>query len=154
MKVELTVVGIALVGVVSAFSAMGARAKPEYSGVVVKTHKLSATAAKALSCATCHVSSSNFARNPYGKQQEKEMGNKKDLTMAILEKIAKLDADNDGTSNEDELKAGTNPGNPKSGAAKKKPADDKTAPTEEKPADDKTAPADGQAPVEDKKSPS
>jgi hypothetical protein len=122
MRLRFIVVGVALTGMCSA---IGVSAKPQYKDVLIKAHKPDAKASKALSCATCHVSDSNFARNPYGKQQEQEMGKKKDLTVAILEKIAQMDADEDGTSNEDEIKAGTKPGDPKSGAAKKDPAETK-----------------------------
>lgn len=101
--------------------AIGVQAMPPFKDVVVKTYKPEPAAAKAISCATCHVSNSDFGRNVYGKQLEKELGDKDDLTAAMVDKVGKLDADGDGVSNEDEIKAGTKPADPKSAPATKSP---------------------------------
>jgi uncharacterized membrane protein len=68
-------------------------------------------------CAGCHVSSSDFKLNLYGKQlaQELHRANAKQLSEAILVKVDALDADGDGATNIEELKAGTNPTDPKNG---------------------------------------
>lgn len=68
------------------------------------------------SCATCHVNpkptKTDRTLNPYGndvkqKAVARDEAGKKFLDLA---KIEALDSDGDGTTNGDELKAGTNPG--------------------------------------------
>ena len=112
-----------------------AQAKPEYLDVLINTYKPYAAKLQDRSCANCHVSNSDFARNPYGKQMTIEMeatGNK-ELTPDILHKIENLDSDNDGATNIEEIKAGTAPGDPHSGGTGKavsgpQPASSQTQP--------------------------
>lgn len=97
--------------------AVGAQAKPEYLDVLTETYKPYAEKLSDRSCAVCHVSVSDYGLNPFGKQVAHELvaANTKELTPSLLQKIEALDADQDGTSNIDEIKAGTDPADPKSG---------------------------------------
>ncbi|MGH8540682.1 MAG: hypothetical protein ACRETW_09270, partial [Stenotrophobium sp.] len=61
------------------------------------------------SCNACHKDGGGTPLNPFGKQF-KEAGE----SLAAFDKIAKLDADGDGYSNEDEARAKSNPGDPHS----------------------------------------
>ena len=112
-----------------------AQAKPEYLDVLTEAYKASADKLTERSCANCHTSMSEYTLNPYGKQVAHELvaANTKTLTPALLQKTEALDADQDGTSNIDEIKAGTDPADPKSGG---KPGYKPTAPAapEEAPA--------------------
>lgn len=68
------------------------------------------------SCLVCHTAMGKKDLNGYGKDLAAALKamKKKDLSQAVLNRIAKLDSDKDKVSNGDELKAGTNPGDPKS----------------------------------------
>ncbi|MFY9232966.1 MAG: DUF2231 domain-containing protein [Fimbriimonadaceae bacterium] len=63
-------------------------------------------------CAGCHISDSDFGFNLFGKQVKQKMaeGNDKTLTPAILASLEGLDADGDGKTNGEELRAGGLPG--------------------------------------------
>lgn len=66
------------------------------------------------SCGVCHVGKTKVL-NPYGLALDKEMkaqGTKK-LTVEVLKKVAQLDSDGDGKTNEQEIKADRLPGDPK-----------------------------------------
>jgi hypothetical protein len=91
-------------------------AKPEFYDQFLETYapKTALTAAK---CTICHTSAP--ARNPYGKQLKDAM-NGSDIS-AALKAIASMDADSDGTSNLDEIRADTLPGDPKSHPAESVP---------------------------------
>jgi hypothetical protein len=68
-----------------------------------------------LDCAVCHIGKSPKL-NPYGLDLKKvmaEMKTKK-LTPDVLKKVEELDSDKDGAKNIVEIKADTNPGDPKS----------------------------------------
>lgn len=65
-------------------------------------------------CAMCHVKKNGEGLNPYGKALAR-----KPVNAASLKAIEKLDSDKDGVTNIAEIKAGTNPGDPKSKPAKK-----------------------------------
>lgn len=70
---------------------------------------------KKAKCAACHVQRNGKGDlNPYGKLLQK-----KKVEAASMKAIEKQDADKDGFTNIDELKAGTLPGDPKSKPAKK-----------------------------------
>lgn len=68
-----------------------------------------------LDCAVCHIGKSPKL-NPYGLDLKKVMveAKTKKLTSSILKKVEDLDSDNDGAKNLAEIKADTNPGDPKS----------------------------------------
>lgn len=73
--------------------------------------------AKALQrCSTCHVKpipkKEDHDLNAYGKDVATVLS--KDKTAIDFAKIESLDSDGDGVSNVDEIKKGTNPGDPKS----------------------------------------
>jgi uncharacterized membrane protein len=97
--------------------AVPAFAKSEFLDVLTETYKPYADKLTERSCANCHVSLSDYTLNSFGKQIRSELAaaNTKELTAAILKKVEPLDADQDGTSNIDEIKAGTDPADPKSG---------------------------------------
>ena len=87
---------------------------------------------KTASCAVCHVSDSDFKFNPFGKDVKAKM---KELGLEavddkVLAGVESLDSDGDGTSNGDEIKADTMPGDSTSGA---KPGAAPVAPKEKKP---------------------
>lgn len=71
------------------------------------------------SCGICHVSDSDFAFNPYGKDLKKAMTDKEavEVNADVLASIEATDADGDGTPNGAEIAAGTFPGDPASGGA-------------------------------------
>jgi hypothetical protein len=68
-----------------------------------------------LDCAVCHIGKSPKL-NPYGLDLKKvvEEAKTKKLTSEILKKVEELDSDKDGAKNIVEIKADTNPGDPKS----------------------------------------
>jgi hypothetical protein len=96
-------------------AAIPAAAKEKYLGLVdAKYPKAGA------SCSTCHATDvptkGNRGLNPYGLDVKKravvrDAAGKKTLD---LSKVEALDSDKDGKSNLEELKAGTNPGDPAS----------------------------------------
>src|SRR5689334_16904268 len=65
-----------------------AHAKPEYLEVLTETFK-SNTALAEKSCANCHVSDSDYSKNPYGTLVGRALldANTKQLTSAMLTKI-------------------------------------------------------------------
>jgi hypothetical protein len=71
-------------------------------------------------CSTCHVKAlpkkEDHEMNPYGKdvQTKAVVDPKAEKKTYKFEKIEGLDSDGDGVKNIDEIKAGTNPGDPKS----------------------------------------
>jgi predicted CXXCH cytochrome family protein len=90
-------------------------AKPQFVGTVRSEYNLSGPAMAAVAkCTSCH--NPNKSMNPYGASLKAAMAKAKAkaLTPAILKAAAAQDADKDGVANAAELKAGTNPGDPKS----------------------------------------
>lgn len=65
---------------------------------------------KNFGCNTCHIENSR-ARNPFGQDYQKVAMKAGDI---YTKELGELDSDKDGFSNDDEFKAGTNPGDPKS----------------------------------------
>lgn len=71
-------------------------------------------------CSTCHVKSlpkkEDHENNAYGKDllAKAVVDPKAEKKTYAFEKIESLDSDGDGVKNIDEIKAGTNPGDPKS----------------------------------------
>jgi|ERR1035437_3150076 hypothetical protein len=71
-------------------------------------------------CSTCHMKplpkKEDHEMNPYGKdvQTKAVVDPKAEKKTYKFEKIESLDSDGDGVKNIDEIKAGTNPGDPKS----------------------------------------
>lgn len=64
------------------------------------------------SCGICHVSEDDYGFNPFGRDVKKEMFavSAKDLTAAILDKVAKADSVGDGVTNGTRIAGGTPPG--------------------------------------------
>jgi len=89
-----------------------AMAKAPFSGTVKSEYKLTGKSASAVNCKTCHTTGKNL--NAYGASLKTAMKGAKQLTPAALKAVAAQDADKDGKANAVELKAGTNPGDPKS----------------------------------------
>jgi uncharacterized membrane protein len=91
---------------------------PEYYDAFMSHYKLRDNSPFAeKGCAICHVSDSDFGLNPYGrdlKKAEADAG-KSQVDVAILESVEALDSDGDGTSNGEEIRAQTLPGDPSSG---------------------------------------
>lgn len=94
-----------------------AQARSEYLEVLPAAYPAYEKSLTERSCAACHVSNEDFGLNLYGKQIAHELvaANTEDLSAGMLQKIETQDADGDGTTNIEEIKAGTDPGDPKSG---------------------------------------
>jgi uncharacterized membrane protein len=92
--------------------ASAAAAKPEFLRVLLDTYKPYAVPLAARACANCHVSESDFARNPYGKEIERKLREqgRAMLTPDILHSVEGLDAVGDGKSNLARIEAGLPPG--------------------------------------------
>lgn len=71
-------------------------------------------------CAVCHVGTTHEL-NPYGHDLKKALkaADTKKLSLALLNKVAKLDSDKDGVKNAVEIKMDKLPGDPKSKPATK-----------------------------------
>ncbi len=91
--------------------ATAAQARPEYLDVLTQTYKPYSAQLQDRSCANCHVSNSDFARNAYGKQIaiELEQAGTQELTPAILHKIETMDLSGSGSTVLDNIKAGRSP---------------------------------------------
>jgi hypothetical protein len=104
-----------IMAVVLTVVAGAALAKVGYNKAVDEAYKLKAGSAfDQLACLACHTPASKV--NPYGADLKKAMtaAKAKALTAAVVKKIDGLDSDKDGAKNGAEIKAGTNPGDPKS----------------------------------------
>lgn len=108
MKIQ---VALMIAALLLAFGGRTASAKPEYLQVLQDAYKPYASSLETRSCANCHVSNSDFARNPYGKQLALalETAGQKKLTAAILQQVEGQSA-GDGATFLDKIKAGTPPG--------------------------------------------
>src|SRR5262245_58221147 len=83
-------------------------AKPAYQATFVSKYQSMSETVTERSCANCHMSSTDFKLNLYGKQIAQvmiEAGEKK-LTPEMLAKVETLDANDNGVSNLEEIKAG------------------------------------------------
>jgi uncharacterized membrane protein len=131
-----------LIAIVAMFVlAPRAQAKSEFLDVLTETYKPYADKLTEHSCSSCHTDSLP-SLNLYGKQIAHELvaANTKELTPEILKKVEEEDADQDGTSNLEEIKAGTDPADPKSGGkpgykptAAKAPAEESAPVPKQKP---------------------
>jgi uncharacterized membrane protein len=95
----------------STAGAGSAFAKPDYLATLQSHVKVGSGPFAERACANCHVSNADFGLNHFGKQvaQEKIAANARTVTAAVLEKAVALDANGDGVTNLDELKAGKDP---------------------------------------------
>ena len=93
-----------------------ADAHPPYLTTLTSVYPAPGVAARA--CANCHASLSDFSRNAYGRAAEAELKASRppSMTVDLLRRIEGGDADADGVSNGDELRAGTPPGTGNAGA--------------------------------------
>jgi uncharacterized membrane protein len=93
-------------------------ASGEYMDTFLSHYKLNEDAAFGdKSCGICHVSDSDFAFNPFGKDLRKALTDSgtTDVDDALLVSIEGLDSDADGTPNGEEIAGKTFPGDPASG---------------------------------------
>jgi len=97
--------------------ATAAQAKPDYLDVLLKTYPAYQKDLSARSCANCHVSDSDYAKNPYGKQVAQQLLNAetKTLTPAILHAVEPLASNPGDISNLEKIQQGLAPGAPKAG---------------------------------------
>jgi len=112
---------IALVLLTALFAANSVQAKPEYLDVLTTVYKVYGDKLSDRSCANCHVSTSDYGLNPFGKQIAHELvaANTKTLTPDILHKVEAMSAFQDGMTNLDKIKGGLPPGEAKAGSAAK-----------------------------------
>ena len=98
------------------------QAYPAFYDVLVKQYSFAPESAAAKAkCQICHDGKPPKL-NLFGKQVKPVLPQDYVLTPAVLEKVAGEDADGDGASNVDELKAGSLPGDPLVSPAKATPA--------------------------------
>jgi hypothetical protein len=104
------VIALAIVGVFFTFTAVS-----DVSARPYRLGKIPDKGAK-FGCGTCHVNQAGGGqRNPFGSDYGKvglSAGDK------YTDKLGAMDSDGDGHSNDQEFKAGTNPGDPKSKPSK------------------------------------
>jgi uncharacterized membrane protein len=122
-----------LIAILFVLPAPPASAKPEYLELLQAHFKAASAKISERACASCHVSSTDFGLNPFGKQvaHEKVAVNARTLTDAVLLKVATMDANGDGVSNEEEFNAGKDPAAAVAGGAPK--AEPAPEPPKEKP---------------------
>lgn len=100
---RMAAVGVATLTAAFAFG------EAEYLDVIAAKYKFAETSKAAeKACAICHVSDEDFSFNPYGQQVKAKLtaNNTKTVTDELLTSMEAEDADGDGKSNGDELKAG------------------------------------------------
>lgn len=105
-----------LVPIAFLFSVTSATAKSDFLEKILLTYKISDSGSLAeRSCGICHVSDSDYGMNSYGKQLAVAMAeaDETSLTAAIMKKIEAMDADGDGFTNAEELRADKAPGDSK-----------------------------------------
>lgn len=126
-------INLSLSAILACFLAASAGAKPEYLELFQNHFKTGSGPISERGCANCHVSNSDYSLNALGKEfaHEKVAANSKALTDAILAKVEGLDANGDGVTNGEELKAGKDPAVPVAGATPK--ADTQPEPPKAKP---------------------
>lgn len=108
MRASLTVI----VFVLFIGAATVAHGKPEYLDVLVKSYPTYSAALSARSCANCHVSDSDFAKNPYGKQIAQQLlsADTKTLSQDIVHAVEALSSDPGDMSNLEKIRQGLAPG--------------------------------------------
>ena len=100
----LAIVGLAI---------QAAQAEPEFLDVITKRYNISDSSPLGeKTCGICHVSDEDYKFNLYGKQVATYLTdhNLKSVDASVLDAVGTEDADGDGKTNADELKAGTEPG--------------------------------------------
>jgi hypothetical protein len=131
--VKLTTLSVTLIALCALLSIAPrtASAKPAFGSEMEKTYPDQNATLKEHGCVECHVSSSDFGRNSYGKQIAAAMAKAKakKLTPAILHKLDSRDADGDKATNLAEIEAGTYPGDAKSVPAAKSSRETPVPPT-------------------------
>ncbi len=111
MRKARTVVAIVLATLLIGSAAF---ATAQWLKMFTDTYKPKAgTALASAKCVTCHIKGTTKF-NPYGQSLKG-----KKMEAASLKSVEKMDADKDGVSNIQEIKAGTLPGDPKSKPAGK-----------------------------------
>jgi uncharacterized membrane protein len=100
-------------------NAATAGAKPEFHEILLRAYPAYSGPLASRSCANCHVSDSDFTRNAFGKELAVEMAKAgtKSLSVSLLRLLEPLDADGDGATNIEEIRAGTAPGDASSGGS-------------------------------------
>ena len=106
----------------SGLCAPASQAKEAYFKTFLQKYQQYAGPLQTRGCANCH--NDDFTLNPYGKavSAEKTAEGQAVVTDSVLSKIENLDSDGDGSSNIDEIKAGTAPGDPTSKPSRPVPA--------------------------------
>jgi uncharacterized membrane protein len=107
----------------TATCASAAVAKPDYLETLQTHFKADGGPIAERACANCHVSNSDFGLNPFGKQvaHEKVAANARSVSDLVLAKVDALDANGDGVTNLDEMKAGKDPSAAVAGAKPPEP---------------------------------
>jgi uncharacterized membrane protein len=121
------------VGAVLALALVGTRAQaePEFLDTfTAKYHIKDNSNLGNASCGICHVSESDYKFNPYGKQLTNYLTehNQKVVTDSVLTAVETLDANGDGVSNLDSIKADKLPGAAVAGAKSSPAAPEAAAP--------------------------
>lgn len=118
-----------LVGLAATCLCAASMGYPEFFDVISKKYAFSpdSPAAKA-KCGVCHVGGKPPKVNPFGADVKKNLGEDYKLTDSVLQKVALLDSDGDGTSNEDELNQGKLPGEPEAKDAPSAPVQSELVP--------------------------
>lgn len=105
-----------LIGMIGGLMFLGATALalPPMGQVFATHYKVSTKSAlKKADCGVCHIGKQPKL-NPYGEDLKTVLYGAKELTADALKQVENKDSDRDGFKNLDEIKADTNPGDPRS----------------------------------------